>query len=83
MMPAAAGLPQDGTAHGGRPNTVAGAPQDPDDAEEYYTDDEDEDEDDEDDEPILKYQRLGGNLSDIIANDQVSCMCAHVKLLVR
>ena len=38
---------------------------------------------DDDDEPMLKYQRLGGSLTDIITGDQVSTMCAHIKLLVR
>ena len=68
--------PPDEPSNGGPPPEKRDPP--PDDVDEDVDEDEDEDE-----EPILKYQRLGGSLTDIITGDQVSTMCAHIKLLVR
>jgi hypothetical protein len=49
---------------------------DEDDEDDDDDDDDDEEEDDEE-EPILKYQRMGASLSQILMNDAASCLGVH------
>jgi hypothetical protein len=49
-----------------------------DDEEDESSEEDDEDsEDDEEEEPILKYERMGSSLTQILMNDAASCMGVH------
>jgi vacuolar protein sorting-associated protein 41 len=52
------------------------------DEEDEEEDEEDEDED-EDEEPALKYERIGGSVSDLLKKDSASALAISNKIMVR
>jgi hypothetical protein len=46
-------------------------------------DNEDEDDEDEDEEPALKYERIGGSVSDLLKKDSASALAISNKIMVR
>ena len=57
--------------------STPGATSDPEDEEDVGSSDEDEMESEDEAEPILKYERMGSSLTQILMNDAASCMGVH------
>ena len=49
--------------------------------EEEEEEGEEEDEEEDEEEPILKYQRLGASVPELLQRDAAACMCVSDKLL--
>lgn len=62
---------------------TAASPSPPETGKDYAKEEESEDEDsEEEDEPKLKYERISGDLRDILKRDGASCIAANSKLII-